>query len=399
MLAQDTAREENPAEEGAAALVQAPSGLRFVDSTPVTPTGDFSNGDFVRIFQRGSKVLVTFNTTLSSALIPGTCPKTEPQAGAYVYREFNADMTPTGRQGVIACNAKCDNGGLLVGDTFYLALSGVDDPLLDGWSLSLYDASSWSTLPEPPASPLVGPVVHVLDCGKRAGDPMLAYVNGLIDIDGKYLGPGCCGDSQPPWCESAPTHSFTTHHTFFDPNTLSVASCAGTGPEILAVPPNPGHIDLNSMIVAGSTINFLAGTSLLGDLVLMQFDSTWNFVSSSVLRSHAWCPEGVVYHGGHYYVSFLDTTSCNGAIPCEMNARVAVFDSSWTAPPVEEFAVTSFAPGSGTEAQKPTILLSGNILYVAYVSGPIGEVAAAQVSVARFRIWPDRRPHRVLHRR
>jgi hypothetical protein len=81
-----------------------------------------------------------------------------------------------------------------------------------------------------------------------------------------------------------------------------------------------------------------------------------------------------------------------------MNARLAVFDRTWTVPPVAEVAITSYADGDQTDVQKPTILLIGNMLYVAYVSGPMGNIASAQVSVARFRIWPDRRPHRLLRR-
>lgn len=365
---------------------QASSGstLTFVSSTAVTPTADFSNGDFVRIFQRGAKVLVTFSTDLASALIPGTCAKTEPQSGAYVYREFNEDMTPTGKQGVIACGVKGDNGGLLVGDRFYLALSGVDDPVLDGWNLSMYDSTTWSTLPAPPTSPLVGPTSHLLECGKGAGDPMLASVNGLVDIDGKYVGSGCCGSSQPSYCQPGPTCSFTTHHNFFDPATFSVAPCPPSCPLILPVPPNPGHIELTSVIVDDDTIDFLSSTSILGDLVLMRLDSDWHYLSSSVLRPHAWCPEGVASYGGHYFVSFVDSSNCSGTLNCQMNVRLAVFDREWT--PVEEVAVTSFAQGSQMDVQKPTILLEGDKLYVAYLSGPFGVAGANQVSVTLFQL-------------
>jgi hypothetical protein len=138
------------------------------------------------------------------------------------------------------------------------------------------------------------------------------------------------------------------------------------------------------MIVEGDTINFLASTSLLGDLVLMRVDSAWTYLSSSVLRSHAWCPEGVATYGGRYYVSFLDSTICSGTWGCEMNARLAVFDQAWR--PVEEVALTSFTKGSKMEAQKPTILLVGDKLYVAYLTGPQGAVGATQVSVALFQL-------------
>lgn len=373
-----------PSNGGESGQASSGSTLTFVSSTAVTPTADFSNGDFVRIFQRGTKVLVTFSTSLASALIPGTCPRTEPQSGAYVYREYSEDMTPTGKQGVIACGVKGDNGGLLVGDKFYLALSGVDDPVLDGWSLSMYDSTSWSTLPAPPTSPLVGPTSHLLECGKGAGDPMLVSVYGLIDIDGKYIGSGCCGSSQPSYCQPGPTYSFTTHHNFFDPATFSVASCPPSCPLILPVPPNPGHIDLTSLIVDDDTIDFLSSTSILGDLVLMRLDSDWHYLSSSVLRPHAWCPEGVASYGGHYFVSFLDSSNCSGTLDCQMNVRLAVFDREWT--PVEEVAVTSFAQGSQMDVQKPTILLEGDKLYVAYLSGPFGVAGANQVSVALFQL-------------
>ncbi|HNX50142.1 MAG TPA: hypothetical protein PLS53_13455 [Thermoanaerobaculaceae bacterium] len=40
----------------------------------------------------------------------------------------------------------------------------------------------------------------------------------------------------------------------------------------------------------------------------MRLDSTWHHVSSKVLRSQTWCPEGVAYWGDHSFVSFLDSS-------------------------------------------------------------------------------------------
>ena len=374
-------------------------GLTWLSSTAVTPTADLTSGDFVRVFENGDKILVTFSTTLSSALVPGTCSA----AGAYAYREFDRDMTPTGRQGVISCGVRGDNGGLLVGDRFYLAVSGIDDTVFDGWNLSMYDAASWSTLPAAPAAPLTGPTTHALACGMRAGDPVLAVVNGLVDIDGKYLGPDCCGGAEsswPAWCLPASANSFTTHHNFFDPATFSPAPCPPSCPLTLPVPPNPGHIDMDSLWMEDGYINLMAstGSSIFGDLVLIRLDSAWSYVDSKVLREHAWGPEGVATYRGRHYVSFLDSSTCGGALPCAMNARLAVFDGAWTAPPLGEIALTSFATDSGMTAQKATLLLVGDTLYVATVSSLSNDVSTAQVTVDLFRIGPAHRLRRRLSR-
>jgi hypothetical protein len=307
----------------------------FVKSVAVTPAGNFIGGAFVRIGYVPGKdrLVVTFSAKLDQP--EGGCS----DGYGYAYREFNRDMVETGDNGVISCFAATDTGGLFVENDFYLASMGHDNNTgKDGWHLAKYDAVTWKTL--------VGPNFYPLSSkNEDPGDPMVALVNGQIDISSIYHSdlnmPGFEGDHE-------------THHQFFTTDLQFV------GKRILS---DMTHIHLSSMIVANGVTNFVTNTELLGDIVVMQYDRDWNYLGGKTILKKAATPEGVAFDGTRFYISYLDNSYCTN-FPCYQNVHLAAFDSNWNL--LEDVAVTSFTPSDHKQTSRPSLTLWNGRIYVCY---------------------------------
>jgi hypothetical protein len=300
----------------------------------VTPAGNLIGGNFVRIGYVPGRdhIVVTFKANLDQ---PGSCLG----IWAYAYREYTENMVETGNDGIITCRAGPDVGGLFLGDDFYYASMGRESTsTVDGWFLTKYNAVNWTTL--------VGTVYHPLTTGEDAGDPMVAYVNGQIDISSTY--------KSDPKAEPSPYKSDTTHHQFFTTDLQFVSQ------RVLSDTP---HINLSSMVSAGSVINFVTGTALLGDVIVMQYDPSWSYLGMMTLKQHSAAPEGVAFDGTRFYVTYVDVSSCTD-MPCYMNVRLAAFDSSWNL--LDDIAVTSFAPQDHKQPGRPSLTLRNGRIYVCY---------------------------------
>ncbi len=309
---------------------EQPSLFKFIQTVKVTPSGNFLRGGFVKIGYVQGNIVVAFNTNVSQP--EGGCSD-----AAYAYKEYTTDMVETGDQGAISCKALSDTGGVFFGDDLYFAAIGFENGK-DGWWLEKYNAITWAQ-----SASLFYPMAS----GEGAGDPMLAIVNGQLDVSSMYQ-----PDTTLIW---GPFESAATFHDFFNPTDLQFVS-----KRILSDTP---HIGLSSMIIANNTINLISGTALLGDVIVMQYDLNWNYLGTKTLRQKAGAPEGVAFDGQRFYLAYLDLPCSD--VPCDVqNVHLAAFDANWNL--LDDIAVTNYAPEDHKVPARPTLLLWNGRLYVGY---------------------------------
>lgn len=313
-----------------------PSLFKFLKSVDVTPVGNLAGGFFVRIgYVPGrNRIIVTFKAKLDQA--KGGCT----DVYAHAYREYTEGMEETGKYGIITCQTGPDVGGLIIGNDFYYAAMGRDNAKnVDGWYLAKYNAVTWTSL--------VSSFFYPLAAEEKNGDPMIAMVNGQIDISGKYKNVNDIG----------PGHA--THHQFFTPDLQFV------GKRTLSDPP---HIDLTSLLVVGGINNFITSTDLWGDMLVMQYDTGWNYLGTKTLKPHASAPEGAAFDGTRFYVSYVDNSLSTPGMPGgNDNVRLAAFDLNWNL--LDDIAVTSFVPDDHKAPARPSLTLRNNRIYVCYDEG------------------------------
>jgi hypothetical protein len=323
--------------------------LTHIQTVNVTQGGTLNQGAFARIgFVPGrDRMVITFNSRLD---VPAEgCTIKD----AYAFKEYTPDMIETG-SGIIICNVMSDTGGLFVGNDFYFANMAPDpanDPALPlqdktGWRLMKYDAVTWTKLVDT-FFPLMSGTAPNDPGVEDPADPMIAYVNGLIDVSSTFR-------TQEQMLTWGPLASGGTHHQFFTPDLIFV------GKRFLSDPP---HINLSSMVETGGIINFVTGTALLGDLVSMQYDSNWNLLQQKRLKEKSAAPEGLAFDGQRFYVSYLDVP-CTELDGCFMNVRLGVYDSAWNL--LEDIAVTDFVPADLKQPGRPSLTLHNGRIYVVY---------------------------------
>jgi hypothetical protein len=164
--------------------------FRLVKAVNVTPVGNLAGGAFVRVGYVPGKdrIAVTFSARLSQPVRNCTDIFGRPNPNAIAYREYTMEMQETGKYGIITCQTGPDVGGMFHGDDYYYAAMGHDNTKnVDGWYLAKYNAVTWQSS--------VSPFFYPLATEEKNGDPMIAVMNGQIDISGKYkktndTGPG-----------------------------------------------------------------------------------------------------------------------------------------------------------------------------------------------------------------
>jgi hypothetical protein len=313
-----------------------PSLFKLVKSVDVTPVGNLAGGLFVRIGYVPGKdrIVVTFKAKLSQA--EGDCT----DIWATAYREYTEDMQEMENYGIITCQTGPDMGGMFLGDDYYYAAMGHDNANnMEGWYLAKYNAVTWKSS--------VSPFFYPLATEERNGDPMIAMVNGQIDISGKYKNTNDIG----------PGHA--THHQLFTPDLQF------TGKHVLT---DAAHIDLTSLLVVNGVINFITSTDLWGDMIVMQYDTNWNYLGTKTLKQHASAPEGTAFDGTRFYVSYIDNSLSKPGMPGGSdNIRLAAFDLNWNL--LDDIAVTSFVPDNHKAPARPSLTLHNNRVYVCYDQG------------------------------
>jgi hypothetical protein len=314
----------------------------FVKEVKVTPIGNFANGDFVRIGYVPGKgrIVVTFRAKLNQPVSGCNDIFGQPNAEAIAYIEYTMDMEVTGDYRIITCQTGPDVGGMFLGNDYYYATMGHDNVNnMNGWWLAKYNAISWDSL--------VSPFFYTLSPEEGNGDPMIAMVNGQIDVSGKYRNQG----------EVGPGHA--THHQFFTPDLQFISK------RILS---DAQNIDLTSLLGIGDVINFVTSTDLWGDMIVIQYDASWNFLSTKTIKVNASAPEGLAFDGQRYYISYIDNSlSGQENLGKYDNVHLAAFDMNWNL--LDDIAVTNFVPDDHMAPARPSLTLQNNRIYVCYDQG------------------------------
>jgi hypothetical protein len=350
----------DPASKPPAPGVSATSSLfTYLGTEALTPKGNYLGAGFVRIYDAptAGRLLVTFNTSLSQP--EGSCSDS-----AHVYKEYTTDLQETGNHGAISCMGGADIGSLLVGNTYYLA-SMHREGEQQGWEIASYDATSWTRQVD-----IFRPVDYPREIDN---DPMVAYVNGRIDFSSQYNASGTPPDLM------AGGASF---HLFFSTDLQFLEE------KILADTP---HEHGESMLFLDGIYYLLSANGYLGDLVVMKYDTNWNYLGVKSLRTEANFPEGLAYDGQRFYVAYMDSSLRAGPtqLPVSLNVRLAAFDSNWDL--IEDIPVTNFTWSDLRQPGRPYLLLHGDRLYVSYDCDTIDpdthqEQLKGQAYVAMFEI-------------
>ena len=308
----------------------------LMKSVQVTPVDNINSGSFVRVgYVPGrDRIIVTFKARLAQT---GCKNFYANDIYAYGYREYAKDMVETGNQGIFSCVTGPDIGGGFVGDNFYtIAMDHDPTSNLEGWRLAEYNAVNWTSL--------VAPFFHPLATGELTDDPMIALVNGQIDISSHYKNAG----------ENGPGHA--THHQFFTPDLQFI------GKRVLT---DTSHINLTSLLVVNGVINLITSTDLWGDMIVIQYDTSWNYLGVKTIKKNASAPEGAAFDGTRIYVSYIDNSASTPGKPGgHDNVRLAAFDAKWNL--LDDIAVTSFGSQDLKAPGRPSMTLYDGRIYVCY---------------------------------
>ena len=317
---------------------QGAARLKLIRTVQVTPDATFKTGSFARInyVPATDRLVVTFGTKVDPLATP--C-----QGSGYAYKEYTADMQEADRAGTLLswsaseCEAG-DSGSLMVGSAYYLlnVPQGPGYPSY-GWLLTKFDAATWTTLAD---------TFIVLDDPEEGNlDPTVAFINGQLDLSDQYNPAGV-------W----PDGGFSHHH-FYSPD------LAPQGTRILS---DSLHISGAGMIQAGGFIYLVSANRYDGDLVVLTYDATWNFIGMKELRKMAYWSQGLAFDGQRFYVAYLDTSQRDpeAFFPVHHNVRLAAFDRAWDL--IDDVAVTEFVPADLKQPGRPWVILHANKLYVSY---------------------------------
>lgn len=310
--------------------------IKFIRTVQVTPDDRFLTGSFARInyVPATDRFAVTFGTKAS------TQPNVTLGAG-YAYKEYTIDMQETGSTGLLEWYANSseagDSGSCMVNNSYYCAFvsQNLGDPY--GWRLIKYDAANWTRLEE----------MYVLLPEPNEGntDPMVAYINGQLDVSGQYNASGI-------WQEG----NSTLHH-FFTANLQPM--------ELINLADTP-HICGSSIVYVDGVYYFVSASDYTGGLKVMKYDSGWNYLGMKNLTEQAHWSQGMVFDGERFYVAYLDTSGRSHPkfFPVYPNVHLAVFDRNWNL--VHDATITNFTYGGDKMGGRPWVTLHGNLLYVSY---------------------------------
>lgn len=312
----------------------APSLFQFFRTIQVTPDELYLSGGFTRIYYVPAldRFAVTFGGKLAQ-------PSAVCQDKGYSYKMYTADLQETGETGTFACDP-VDAGSVMVENTYYhVGMTRQGEAI--GWHLMKLDAASgWKPL-EDKFLPLETPL-------EADTDPMVAYVNGLLDLSGQFNASG----SPPPIEQGA-----ATFHYFFSRDLELVDK------KILSDTP---HINGSSMIFLNGVYHLVTSNAYSGDMVVIQYDQDWRYLGVKTLMPQAHWSMGLANDGKRFYVAYLDTSQRLGPgfIPVFLNVHLAAFDMQWNL--LEDVAVTSYSIEDNMQTGRPWVLLHDSRLYVGY---------------------------------
>jgi hypothetical protein len=313
-----------------------PGFFKFIQTVQVTPDANFPNGGFARInyVPAIDRFVVTFGGQLA-----------HPQGGCgekgYSYKVYTTDMQETGESGTFSCDP-VDAGSVMVGNIYYFAgMAKVSEQI--GWHLLKIDATNWKTLVD---------TFFPLDYPKEGeADPMVAYVNGQIDISSAYAVSG-----KPP-DNNTPAGSYGTHHQFFSTDLQFL------GKKILTDPP---QINGSSMVYVEGVYYLVTANIYSGDVILAKYDKDWKYLGGKTLVKQAHWSTGLAYDGQRFYLAYTGTSQRHGPgfLPVFLNIHLAAFNRDWNL--ISDIAVTNYTPEDNMQTGRPWVILHGNRLYVSY---------------------------------
>jgi hypothetical protein len=232
-----------------------------------------------------------------------------------------------------------DSGSCMVNNTYYCAFVSQTNPDY-GWTIIKYDAANWTRLEE-----LFFPLEEP---NQGNFDPCVAYVNGQLDICNQYNPLGI-------WQQG-----FSSRHYFFTADLQPIG--------MVTVNDTP-HISGASIIYEDGIYYYVSANVYNGGLVLMKYDSDWNYLGMKNLMPQAHWSQGLLSDGRFFYLAYLDTSLRNPEnpeifFPVYPNVRLAVFDREWNLVHIEN--VTDFARSDYKKGGRPWVILHGDMLYVSY---------------------------------
>ena len=311
--------------------------FRFIQTIQVTPDDNYLGGGFVRInyIPATNRFVVTFAATIAQPQPPNCL------VDGYAYKLYTLDMQTTGETSVFSCPSG-DSGSLMVDNTFYFVIPTMKP---NGWHVVKFDATTWTMLAKTRYS--FDPQVDTDT--QPNNDPMVAFVNGQLDISSQYNAAG-----HPPDL----TLGAATFHDFFS------TDLAFLNQRILNDTP---HILGSSMIFLDGLYYFVTANAYLGgDIVVITYDQNWKYVGVKSLVHNGLFSTGLAFDGQRFYIVYLDNSQTlkPNQLPVYLNVRLAAFDRNWNL--LDDIAVTSYAISDNMQTGRPWVLLHGNRLYVSY---------------------------------
>lgn len=316
---------------------KGPRGVfKFMGTFQITPDDRFLTGSFARVnyVPATDRFVVTFGTKAST--VPG-----ESLGAGYAYKEYTPGMRATGKAGLLLWyenQAEAgDSGSYMHGNDYYVAFVPMDPGHPYGWHIVKYNATNWTMLAD---------TYFALPYPNEGNtDPMVAFIDGQLDVSDQYNPSGI-------WQEGS-----TSNHHFFaeDLQPIGLINLADTP-----------HIDGASIIFVDGVYYFVSASSYTGDLIVMKYDSGWNYLGMKVLIQQAHWSQGIAFDGQRFYVAYLNTSQRTPItfFPVYPNVHLAAFDRDWNL--VDDVAVTNFVPSDNLVGGRPWVIIHENRLYVSY---------------------------------
>jgi hypothetical protein len=315
---------------------EPPSLFRFIQTIQVTPDDQHLTGAFSRInyLPATDRFVVTFGGNLAQPA--GGC-----QNRGFSFKIYTLDLQETGESGTFSCDI-ADAGSVMVDNTYYFAAMTREAEEV-GWHLLEIDATNWTARVDE---------FYPLDYPQEGeADPMVAFVNGQVDISSGYSAAGT-----PPNRET-PAGTYGTHHHLFSSD-LQLQDH-----RILTAPP---HIHGSYMVFVDGIYYLVTSNLYDGDMLVAEYDQDWNYAGGRTLIGQAHFSTGLVFDGQRFYVAYTDTSQRTEPdfFPVSLNIHLAAFDREWNL--LDDIAVTEYAPQDGRQPGRPWVILHGNRLYVSY---------------------------------
>jgi len=299
--------------------------LTFEKQVQISNDGYYLTGGFCRINHVSQTDLfaLTFGAVTTDTATSGMEGGT-----AYYYKEYTLDLEYNGNTGYIH-HGGGDSASIMV-DGYYYFLTGGGG----GWVLKKIDPVTWQdikgvTIPIPADS---GGEHYGL------GDEMLAYANGYLDASALHV-----QEAEPT--DGSHHHLYTLDLEFVDEFLLHDTS----------------HIDGASMIFANGAYQFVTADEFFGQLIVMQYDSDWNYLGFIPLITNGLWSQGLLWDEElqKYFVAYVFRQAGGWN-----NIHLATFDKDWNL--VDDIAVTDFPQGSGFSGGRPWVIRHNDKFYVSY---------------------------------